>query len=81
MVCIGVMVSDGASCVAGCCSRTAHYKSGHNPNTQTFSCFICQALQQFRMSGRGQEEAEKWRNGAGESLERHEATGTDRVYG
>jgi len=29
----------------------------------------------------GEEEAEKWRNGAGENLERQEATGTGRLYG
>ena len=32
------------------------------------------------MSGRGQEEAEKEWNGAGENLEWQEAAGTDRLY-
>jgi len=33
------------------------------------------------MSGRGEVEVEKWRNGVGESMEKQEAAGTGRMYG
>ena len=79
-----LIVCHGVSCVARYCSHTVHYKSGHNPNMHTFLCFIYQALQQFHMyagTHNQGEKGEKWRNGAGESMERQEAAGTDRMYG